>query len=188
MAPPDPNRTYHANQALELSELVNLKFARQVFGTEERRILRVRELDGQSTDSGRKARQSIVLLREGTEDQGVVCGFVDIFKRSAELRGYSIIRQQYEARYGSDFKLTKNEYTRMQTALKEFFNTQTIDMRVSNVPRGPTQLATQPPKPTSSISAPGEVNPPLPYGLLLLSGALGFGICYILVLLGVFKG
>lgn len=178
----DPFRTYHANQALELSELVNLQFARTRFGSTDPRMLRMREPDGPSTDAGRKARQPLVLVRNNDDESGLVFGFVDLFKRTADLRGYPTVRQHHEQRFGHSLSLTRNEYTRLLEELKAFLESQAIETRVVNSARPPSTVTGLPAvTPSMSVDAPPQIAL-LP---LFLSGILGFALCYLLVIAGV---
>lgn len=174
----DPHRTYHANQALELSELVNLQFARMRFGRIEPRYLRMREPDGPSTDAGRKARQPLVLVRDPKDSAGLVFGFVDLYKRTADLRGYDVISAQHEQRYGSELSLTRAEYGRLLEDLRAFLEAQAFETRVQSTLR--TASAVGP------AAAPSSSGPVIRIALapLLLSGVLGFAFCYLLVALG----
>ena len=61
---PEASRTFHASQALELSELVNMRFARLRYGSADPMVVRMREPDGPSTDAGRKARHPLLLQRQ----------------------------------------------------------------------------------------------------------------------------
>lgn len=185
--PQDPYRTYHANQALELSELVNLQFARVRFGAADPRLIRMREPDGPSTDSGRKARQPLVLLRDPSEESGLVFGFVDLFKRTADLKGYQVVRQQHEQRFGTSLGMTRSEYARLIDELKAFLMSQAIETRIVNHPRTPSSFSSAPPASWASAPStlsPGPRPPRPPYGLAFVSAALGFSFCYLLVSFG----
>lgn len=187
--PQDPNRTFHANQALELSELINLQFARIRYGATDPHLVRMREPDGPSTDAGRKARQPLVLIRDAEDESGVVFGFVDLFRRTADLRGYTVVRQQYEKRFASAFPLTRNDYGRMIEELKAFLESQAFQTRVlygGSAPgspgQPPTQLASGDLNAASSLRRTGQGSP---YGLMLVSAAIGFASCYLLWVLKV---
>ncbi|MEM7678479.1 MAG: hypothetical protein AAF449_21015, partial [Myxococcota bacterium] len=77
-----------------MSDLLNLRFAKERFGTERPRYLRIREPDGPSTNGGRVARQAITLV-DFQEDarSTIVCGFIDTVAKKAELRGFAMVNR-----------------------------------------------------------------------------------------------
>jgi hypothetical protein len=180
----DPHRTYHANQALELSELVNLRFARARYGSEERRLVRMREPDGPSTDAGRKARQPLVLIREAEEEASLVFGFVDLFKRTADLRSHVVVKTQYEQRYRAPFAMTRTEYDRMLEDVRAFLREQAIDTRIASPSRPSAGVSGVMPAAAPAATASTRPRGP-PWLALLLSMAIGFVLCYLLVVLEV---
>ena len=125
-------RTYHANQALELSELINLQFARIQYGASDPWLIRMREPDGPSTDSGRKARQPLILVRNHGEEAGFVFGFVDTFKRTVDIRSYPTLRTHHQRRFGFAFGMTRNEYHRLTNELRRFLEGQAFETRILN--------------------------------------------------------
>lgn len=178
----DPSRTHHANQALALADLINLKFSPERYGTENPRYVKVREPDGPSTDGGRKARQAILLCSaKDEEDAGLVCGFVDVMKRVAELRSYVVLKQAYESRFHAELDLSRGEHGRFLEKMRDFLELQGLEVRVTNAPRGPSVLA-QP----SQLPAPAEkkANEVVPWAWILVSAIIGFTSCYILMKAG----
>lgn len=174
--PVDASRTYHANQAVQLSELLLIKFSNQRFGTTTRRVMRVTEPDGPSTDGGLKARQTIVLAPEDDESgANLICGFVDSSRRTAELRSFIVVSQQYQARYNEDVDISRGEYDRFLQDLMEFLKMQGIDTRLTNTgPGRATSRASVPAQPPPQVKPPGLV---LAVSIGLIVGfALGFVI------------
>jgi hypothetical protein len=176
------SRTHHADQAIHLADLVNLKFAKTTFGLTTRRVLRISEPDGPSTDGGRKARQSIMLApEEGNPGGTIVCGWVDVVRRTAELKTHSILGSTYQERYGVAFDLSRGEYQRVLDALLDFLRGLEIETRVTNMPRKITVITPLPsaPKPQPTIVRPKHFDL-----LLVASGAMfGFSLCYLLAAL-----
>src|SRR5262245_56968094 len=141
----DIRRTHHADQAVHLADLVSLKFAAQRFGKQRKRYVRVMEPDGPSTDGGRKARQSIVLLPEDGELGGaIVCGWLDVFRHVAELKSYAIVSQNFQDRYGMAVDLSKAEYQRMLDTMLDFVRGLKIDARMARAERGRPVIAERP--------------------------------------------
>ncbi|MCC7385170.1 MAG: hypothetical protein IT384_25205 [Deltaproteobacteria bacterium] len=179
---PEPSRTYHANQAMMLSDLIGIKFAEARFGTSTPRVIKVVEPDGPSTDGGIKARQSIIMVADGqdTTAGAIVCGWLDVARRTAELRSYVQISQQYQQRYGTPADLSKGEYERAIQELHEFLKAQGIDTRVAvGARRSVTPLPAAPPAPPPELQ------------LIVVGGVAfvaGFLVCYILVVAGVLGG
>ena len=70
-------RTVVAQQALDTSALLNMRFASRIVGSRTPRKLMVTVPDGPSTDGGKKVRQSVVLASGADPSAGtVVCGWV----------------------------------------------------------------------------------------------------------------
>ena len=174
----DPKRTYHASQAVHMSDLLNLRFAKERFGTERPRHLRVREPDGPSTAGGRRARQAIVLV--DFQDDGkstLVCGFIDTVAKKAELRGYPMVKHAYEQRFGIGIDITRGEYGRMMSMLQDFMAGQGIETRLVNEP--PPRTATVRPTAPPKVVVPRG---PTPGWVWATAGfILGFSTCYGLV-------
>ena len=127
----DASRTFHANQALQLGELVEVRFGGTMFG---RRKLRVTEPDGPSTDGGRKARQSIVLSTETNDGTSIVCGFVDTARHVAEVRAYNVISETYTARHGEKLDFWQSDYDGFCQDLIDFLKMQGYDARLIDAP------------------------------------------------------
>jgi hypothetical protein len=178
----DPSRTHHANQALHTADLINLKFSPERFGTENPRYVKVREPDGPSTDGGRKARQAILLCAASDEEGGgIVCGFVDVTKKIAELRSYVVLKQAFETRFHQELDLSRGEHGRFLEKMREFLGVQGFEVRVSNAPRSPSVIA-QPTLPPTTV----DIKRSLPAWMgWVASGTIGFVICYLLFRLGV---
>lgn len=179
----DPSRTHHANQALALADLINLKFSPERYGTENPRYVKVREPDGPSTDGGRKARQAILLCSAKDEEGGgLVCGFVDVMKRVAELRSYVVLKQSFESRYHAEMDLSRGEHGRFLEKMRDFLEVQGFEVRVTNAPRGPSVLA-QPSQLPQAVEQ--KVAPPIPWPWIVVSMIIGFSTCYVLMKFGV---
>lgn len=174
----EPSRTHHANQAVQLGDLVALKFSDQRFGTSQPRILKVSNPDGPSTDGGLKARQSILLVAENADTTAgaIVLGWLDTPRRAAELRPYASVNQAQQQRYGHGLDISKVEYDRCINDLHEFFRAQGIDSRV--------QVAQNSTRRSIPVSAPeGSATSHLLVGLVCLG--IGFAVCYGLFVAGV---
>lgn len=179
----DPSRTRNANRAMHLSDLLALKFARERFGTEVPRYLRVTEPDGPSTDGGRKARQAILLCPEQEgPSSNIMCGFIDVALRQAELRSYAVVKAHFERRHQQPVDITRGAYNRMVDLLHTFLVTQSYDTRVTTTPpaRAPSP---------GGVRSASEFTSPRPSATgLALSFLVGFGLCYLLVRAGWLAG
>lgn len=178
----DPRRTYHANQAVHLSDLINLKFSPERFGTDNPRYVRVTEPDGPSTDGGRKARQAIMLCAQSDpEDRGIVCGHIAILTQEAELRSYAYVKKQFETRFRRDIDISRGEYNRLLEKLQQFLMTQEYRSSILNTPRNGSFI-----QPAKSSSAPQATAAPISSGsgtwlAIALSFGFGFVTCYLLM-------
>lgn len=173
----DPKRTYHASQAVHMSDLLNLRFAKERFGTDRPRFLRVREPDGPSTAGGKRARQAITLIDFQEEARStIVCGFIDTVAKKAELRGFAMVKQAYEQRFHEAIDITRGEYNRMMSMLQDFMAGQGIETRLLNdpPPRRPSTVRTAPPPPAV------QEGPTPAWAWVLLGFVFGFIACYTL--------
>ena len=175
-------RTYHASQAMQISDLINLKFSVKTFGTETKRYVRATEPDGPSTDGGRKARQALMLMTkdEMARGGGIVCGFVDVASFIAELRSYAVVSSHFTQRFARPFDLSKGEYDRMHEQLEAFLKQQGFQTRIASTPRraseAPSAAMKSSPKGTSV--APSRA---VQLWAIAASFASGFLLCYLLV-------
>jgi hypothetical protein len=136
------SRTHFADQAAHTSDLINLKFAEIRFGTTTKRMLRVRDVDGPSTDGGRKARQSIVLQAEDNAGgAAIVCGWIDVVAHNAEMKSYVIVAQSYQDRYGVPLDIARSEYARAIDQLVAYLRELRIDVRLPVLPVRPLPIA-----------------------------------------------
>jgi|SRR5687768_6112171 len=180
----EASRTYHASQAAQISDLINLKFATKTFGTETKRYLRAAEPDGPSTDGGRKARQALMLLTkdEMARGGGVMCGFIDVSSFMAEIRNYAVVSSHFTQRFARAFDVSKGEYDRMQEQLDAFLKTQGFQTRISTTPRRHSDA-----RPLSGSSAKlTPVEDKKKKNLLPLAAAFacGFLFCWVLSWIG----
>jgi hypothetical protein len=168
-----PNRTVHAQQAFELSDLFAYKFGPRAFSG---RRLRLMEPDGPSTAGGKLARQSMVLVADDPEGTNVVVGWVDGSARQSEVRTFAAVAQQFSARHGRPLDMKREDYEALIKDVETFLRIQKIDVkRVDSVPLPPQRA----PAPASSAAAPAESVAPQGAGsqgwLMLLAGlVLGF--------------
>jgi hypothetical protein len=188
----DPNRTYHASQAMQLSELIALKFSSMRFGKSPARIVRVAEPDGPSTDGGRKARQSMLLAPEKGEGHSIVFGFIDLVKKSAELRSYAALKQQYEARHHQPLDVTDEEYGKLLGTMRDYLNAQQIGFELVDppAPRGASGPANANVRVRGASGIGSTVVdddeesafPVVPVAIGFIAGTLfGFILCYLLL-------
>lgn len=113
-------RTVVAQRAIELGELLNLKFEAMPVGADVAKRLEVVSIDAESTRGGEMARQSIVLSPVDAGARGaIMCGWMDVANREAELRDYAIVRAQFSERYHSPFDVQREEYEALIAALHE---------------------------------------------------------------------
>lgn len=192
----DPSRTYHASQAMQLSELIALKFAAQRFGKSPARMVKVSEPD-MSTDGGRKARQPMLLAPEKGDGQAIVFGFIDLTRRAAELRSYHAIKTQYESRHQGLLDITEQEYGKLLGTMREFVDAQqyTFELVELPPPRTTSKSGDRPPpgmssgaaiKPRSgsnvSIAPRASAFQMMPLAIGFVAGTLfGFIVCYLML-------
>ncbi len=169
----DPNRTVHAQQAFELTEVFAYKFGHVIFGQKRPRRLKLLEPE-LSTAGGKRARQSMMLVPDDGEGGNLVIGFLDAPARTAELRSYNVVKQQFQARFNQDIDLKREEYDALIDDLRSFLKIQRIDPKI-------VEAAVQAPQakkpPVEAPSAPASA--PVMLAMLSIGILIGFAIGYI---------
>lgn len=164
----DPNRTVHAQQAFEFSDVFGYKFQILAYGQTKPRRLKLNAPEGMSTAGGRQARQSMVL--QADDGESVVCGWVDVPQKMAEIRAYPAVAQAFEARFKRAFDLPKPDYERMVADLEGFLKIQKIDIHIAEIAPVPI------PRPSAPSPAAVEVSEEPPSSLGMALGMLGLGL------------
>lgn len=179
----DPSRTYHATQAMQLSELIGLKFAASRYGKARPRVVKVQEPDGPSTDGGRKARQAMMLVPEKGEGNTIVFGFIDVVKRTAELRSYAALKAHYEARFHSPIDLEDDDYGRLLGTMRDYLNLQQVAFELTDDAPPPRAASVTSQRPSRLVQEEEEEKPLMNPTLLgFIAGAVfGFILCYLLL-------
>ncbi|QRN94623.1 hypothetical protein JRI60_36695 [Archangium violaceum] len=149
----ESHRTQFATHAALFAERLRDRFSKKIYGRTPHRVLRIDEPEGPSTAGGRLARQSISLIpRRGTAPT-IVCGWVDVSKKEAQLRGHESVSKRYAAHHGTPLDLPAEDYERCIDDLVEALAAGDIKVRVL-VPEE-TSSAAQAPSPPPSAGAQG---------------------------------
>ncbi|MDY7229167.1 hypothetical protein [Hyalangium rubrum] len=114
--PAEELRTAFSNKAALIADLVKATFARRSYGIAPYR-LRIDEPDGPSTAGGLHARQPISLVANLESTPTIVCGWVDVAKKEAQLRSYGVVVKRHQNRYREGFDITEEEYERFLNEL-----------------------------------------------------------------------
>lgn len=125
-----PLRTMFANHSALLAEELRVGLAKKVYGRGPHRVLRIDEPEGPSTAGGKLARQSISLVPRKGSGPSLVCGWVDVSKREAQLRNFDAVARRYEAHHGEPLELRADEYERFLTDVEEVLTRAVIKVRV----------------------------------------------------------
>ena len=102
--------TQKAHQAGNAAELLNMGLHKKTVGKKDPRHIEVSEPSGPSTGGGKRARQSITLVPISGEGGVIMCGWLDVAQKAADLRPYDEIAEQFKARFGMKFDVTADEY------------------------------------------------------------------------------
>jgi hypothetical protein len=141
-------RTRVANQAASLAETVTEGFDGFHMGAGDY-VVELMAPQGQSTNSGRAARQNIRLVPRRRGYAAVVAGTVDPVLSTAEVRTYEHAAVLHEVRFGRPLEITPEEYNDFLAKLDVVLNL----ARVRGVRVGPSQeLLTAQKKARSNIS------------------------------------
>jgi hypothetical protein len=137
-------RTMFANHSALLAEELRVALSKKVYGRGPHRVFRIDEPEGPSTAGGKLARQSISLVpRKGTSPS-LVCGWVDVSKREAQLRNFEAVAKRYEAHHGEPLELRVDEYERFLTDVEEVLTRAVIKVRVMVPEEAPGARAVAP--------------------------------------------
>jgi hypothetical protein len=107
-----------AHQAVNAAELLNLGLHKKTIGARDPRHIEVSEPSGPSTGGGKRARQSITLVPISGEGGVLMCGWLDVAHKLADVRSYDEVAEQYKQRFGSRFEPTAHEYERLMDDLR----------------------------------------------------------------------
>lgn len=123
-------RTTFANHSALLAEELRAALSKKMYGRGPHRVFRIDEPEGPSTAGGKLARQSISLVpRKGTAPS-LICGWVDVAKREAQLRNFEAVAKRYEAHHGEPLEMRADEYERFLADVEEVLTRAVIKVRV----------------------------------------------------------
>ncbi len=123
-------RTMFANHSALLAEQLRSALASKMYGRGPHRVLRIDEPEGPSTAGGKLARQAISLVpRKGT-GPSVMCGWVDVSKREAQLRNFEGVAKRYETHHGQPLEMQAEEYERFLADVEEVLAKAVIKVRL----------------------------------------------------------
>jgi len=150
----ESNRTMFATHAALFADRLRDRFAKKIYGRTPHRVLRIDEPEGPSTAGGKLARQSISLIpRRGTAPT-IVCGWVDVAKKEAHLRGHESVARRYEAHHGTALDLAEEDYERCIDDLAEALTAGGIKVRVLIPEESAAQRASSPAPETEAQGFP----------------------------------
>ncbi|HEX8436006.1 MAG TPA: hypothetical protein VF697_12945, partial [Archangium sp.] len=151
----ESNRTMFATHAALFADRLRDKLSKKIYGRNPHRVLRIDEPEGPSTAGGLLARQCISLIpRRGTAPT-IVCGWVDVAKKEAQLRSHESLARRYEAQHGTRIDISAEDYERCLDDLVNTLLAGDIKVRVI-VPEDSTPAQAPSPPPT----AQGQNFPP----------------------------
>lgn len=139
-----PLRTMFANHSALLAEELRAALSKKMYGRGPHRVFRIDEPEGPSTAGGKLARQSLSLVpRKGTAPS-LVCGWVDVSKREAQLRNFEAVAKRYEAHHGEPLEMRADEYERFLADVEEVLTRAVIKVRVMVPEEAPGARAVAP--------------------------------------------
>jgi hypothetical protein len=161
-----PAATMFAQKVMDLGDLLGARFkARPVKGSVPR-ILKALAPEADSTDGGKRARQSLVLAPALGTAETLVVGFVDVGAGTAELRSFAVLNEQFRLRHTRTVDLSEEDYTGFIREVAAFLEEQRITARmVTELTRPRESTATVAPQASSGGTA-----------LAVASFVLGLGV------------
>ena len=115
--------TATAAQGFDSSQLINAAMVNKLVGKQTPRRIVVAEPDGPSTSGGKHARQVITLAPVAGQGGTVMCGWLDIAKKTAGLRDFRSVADQFKGRYGFAIDITPEEYLEIVRELEVLMKT-----------------------------------------------------------------
>ncbi|AKJ01918.1 hypothetical protein [Archangium gephyra] len=123
-------RTMFATHAALFAERLKDRFSKKIYGRTPHRVLRIDEPEGPSTAGGKLARQPISLVPRRGSAPTIVCGWVDVARKEAQLRGHEAVAKRYEAHHGTPIDIAEEDYERCIDDLSEALTAGGIKVRV----------------------------------------------------------
>jgi hypothetical protein len=117
-----PIYTMTAAQGANAAELINAGLAKKTVGKALQRRIVVAPPDGPSTQGGKHARQTITLAAVEGQHAAVMCGWLDVAQKTAGLRDYRAVADQFKARTGKPLDVTAEEYLSIINELEKFMS------------------------------------------------------------------
>lgn len=111
-------RTKFAEQGALMADLLKETFAHRTYGPMRYR-LHLEQPSGPSTGGGHQARQPLTLVSRKGLVPAIVCGWVNVAQREAQVRSYGIVAQRYASRHGAAPQLSEEEYERFVDKLMD---------------------------------------------------------------------
>ncbi len=102
--------TATAAQGFDSAQLINAAMANKHVGKQVPRRVLVAEPDGPSTSGGKHARQVVTLAPVSGQGGTIMCGWLDLAKKTAGLRDFRSVAEQYRGRYSLVIDITPDEY------------------------------------------------------------------------------
>lgn len=99
-------------------DLLRETFVQRRYGPVRYR-LHIEEPSGLRTGGGRQTRQPLMLVSRKHPVPAIVCGWVDVEQKEAQVRSFGIVAQRYEDRHGHSPKLSEEEYERFLDKLMD---------------------------------------------------------------------
>ncbi len=103
----------------------------------------------------------------------MVCGWVDLSRRQAELRTFRVVGKQFEARHGWAIDIEADVYAEMLKELEGFLRIQRVEFRTNDVAPVPKR-----PNPVVEEGPQASTTGPM-LGMLGLGILLGLAIGYL---------
>lgn len=127
------SRTGYAAEGTRIAVLFAHRFGRRLIGTRAHLTVKLNE-PGVSTESGVKARQSIVLVPKGKGRGTTVVGWLDVPRCLAELRSYALLADQYRTRHREEIDVGREEYEAVLNDLQQFLRGSGITPTIAEPP------------------------------------------------------
>jgi hypothetical protein len=116
---PEPKpRDRAPKKGAQISDFVRSTFAERLYGPVRYR-LRIGDPASSSASSKRRVREPLLLVPSQELEPSILCGWLDVSKKEAQIRSYGIMALRHESHHGEPPSISEAEYSRFLDKLMD---------------------------------------------------------------------
>jgi hypothetical protein len=113
-----PRKSAPAKKGSRIAEFVRTTFEERLYGSVRYR-LHIGELPGSKASGKRKGREPLLLISSEASQPDIFCGWLDVTRKEAQVRSYSVMVLLHESRHGDEPDISEEEYGRFTRKLMD---------------------------------------------------------------------